>query len=392
MRQDPVAIVGVSVPAASRYIPDETPLGITLRAVLAALDDAGLTTSDVNGACIGFAGPGHSPGGGSSNWARQLGVTLNWVVDAGLDAVGIRALLNAAAAIRAGLCETVVVAGGIAGGDRTSGAMTLGSRSAAMADLEFSHPYGGGVMWRFAMNARRHMHDFGTTPEQIAHVAATIRNHGSVNPEAAMYGRGPYTVDDVLASRWIAEPLHLLECCLVGQGAAAFVVTTGERARSLRRKPVYLLAGAVEITQGPHHYPSRNADEGMLGAARMRVAYSQAGITPDDVDVLSIYDPTAFEVIRWIEALGFCGEGEGGPFVEGDALSRAGRLPTNLDGGTLAHMWAGTAQLSARVVEGVRQLRGDQGPRQVQGAEIAVCSNSVPGAHHVEMCILGSGR
>jgi acetyl-CoA acetyltransferase len=387
-----VAVVGVCVPGAARYIPDQTPLEITLAAVKGAIDDAGLAISDINGACIAFGGPGHSPNGGSSNWATQLGVTLNWVIDGGLDAAGIRALLNAAGAIRSALCETIVVAGGIAGGPITSGAETLGARSADHASLEFNHPYGGGVMWRFALNARRHMYDYGTTPEQIAHVAAVIRNHGHANPEATMFGRGPYTIETVMASRWIAEPLHLLECCLVGQGAAAFVVTTGERARSLRRRPVYLLAGAMEITQGPHHYPSLNREEGMLGAKRMRQAYARAAITCDDVDVLSIYDPTAFEVIRWMEALGFCGEGEGGAFVEGDTLSQTGRLPTNLDGGTLSHMWAGTAQLTAKVIEGVRQLRGDQGQRQVEGAEIAFCSNSVPGAHHVEMCILGAGR
>jgi acetyl-CoA acetyltransferase len=313
------------------------------------------------------------------------------VIDSGLDAVGIRSLLNAAAAIRAGLCETVVIANALAGGARTSGAGFLGARSAEHASLEFNHPYGGGVMWRFAMSARRHMHDYGTTPEQMASVAVAIRNHGHRNPEAMMYGAGPYTIEDVFASRWIAEPIHLLECCLVGQGGVAMVVTSGERARRLQRHPVYLLAGACESTQGPHAYPSLNREEGMLGARRMRVAYAQAGISPGDVDVLSVYDPTAFEVIRWMECLGFCDVGEGGPFIEGGTLERDGRLPTNLDGGTLAHAWAGTAQLTMKIVEGVRQLRGDQGDRQVAGAEVAVCTNSVPGAHHVEMCILGRG-
>jgi acetyl-CoA acetyltransferase len=391
LRDDPVAVVGVCIPKVGKFIPDDTPDGITLKAVLGALADAGVSADEVNGACIAWRGPGHAPGGGSTNWARQLGVTLNWVVDTGLDSVGIRALLNASAAIKAGLCETVVIASGIAGGQRQSGAMQMGARSADYASLEFNHPYGGGVMWRFAMNARRHMHDYGTTPEQIATAAATIRNHGHVNPEATMFGAGPYTVEDVLQSRYISEPLHLLECCLVGQGGVAMVVTTGERARRLHHRPIYVLAGAAESTQGPHHYPSLNREEGMLGAKRMKQAYAQAGITPDDVDVLSIYDPTAWEVIRWMEALGFCEEGEGGPFIEGGTLERDGKLPTNVDGGTLSHAWAGVSQLSMKVVEGVRQLRGDQGERQVEGADIAVCTNSVPGAHHVEMCILGRG-
>jgi acetyl-CoA acetyltransferase len=391
LRDDPIAIVGVCIPKVGRFIPDETSDGLTLKAVQGALADAGIGADEVDGACIGWRGPGHTLTGGSSNWARQLGVTLHWVIDTGLDSVGIRAVLNAAAAIQAGLCETVVVANGIAGGSKTSGAAHMGARSADHADLEFNHPYGGGVMWRFAMNARRHMHDYGTTPEQIALTAATIRNHGHANPEATMFGAGPYTVEDVLSSRYIAEPLHLLECCLVGQGAVALVMTTGERARRLTPHPVYVLAGGSELTQGPHHYPSLNREEGMLGTRAMRVACGQAGITPADVDVLSVYDPTAWEVIRWVEALGFCEPGEGGPFVETGALERDGRLPTNLDGGTLAHAWAQTSQLTMKVVEGVRQLRGDQGDRQVAGAEVAVCTNSVPGAHHVELCLLGRG-
>ena len=390
LSDDPVAIVGVCIPRVARHIPDETSDGLTLRAVVGAMADAGMGIDEIDGACIGWAGPGHRPGGGSANWARQLGVTLHWVIDGGLDAVGVRAVLNAAAAIKAGLCETVVVAGGVAGGARRSGAELVGARSAGDAELEFADPYGG-VVARLALGARRHMHDYGTTPEQIATVAATIRNHGHTNPEATMFGAGPYTVDDVLASRWIAEPLHLLECCLVGQGGVALVVTTGERARRVQRHPVYVLAGAVEITQGPHHYPALDRDEGRLGAARMRVAYAQAGVTPADVDVLSLYDPTAFEVIRWLEGLGFCGAGEGGPLVEDGALELHGALPTNLDGGTLAHAWTGTGQLTMRVVEAVRQLRGDQGHRQVAGAEVAVCTNSVPAAHHVEMCVLGRG-
>ena len=161
---------------------------------------------------------------------------------------GVRGVLNAAAAIKAGLCDTAVVATATAGGplqsgrDRmaaihhggpqfVSGAATSDGRGdVAVAALEFNHPYGGsGAIHRFALNAMRHMYDYGTTHEQIAEVAATIRNHGHVNPEAQMFGRGPYSIDDILASRWIAEPLHLLECSLVGQCGVAVVLTSGER-------------------------------------------------------------------------------------------------------------------------------------------------------------------
>src|SRR5262249_24485726 len=190
------------------------------------------------------------------------------------------------------------------------------------AVLEFNQPYGGArAITRMAMNARRHMHDYGTTSEQIANVAATIRNHGHVNPEAMMYGHGPYTVEDILASRMIADPIHLLECSLVGQGGCAIVMTSGARARALRPDPVYVLAGAMEIDDGPHFNPARNRDNAMMLSSRMKVAYRRAGIGPEDLDVINVYDATAFEVIRHIEALGLCAAGEGGPFCEGDALT-----------------------------------------------------------------------
>lgn len=409
LRDDPVAIVGVAVPRIAKHIPDETAASLTLKSILAALDDAGLHTYDVNGMCATWPGPGGSPQAWSSNWARQLGVTLNWVIEEGLDVGGIRGVVNAAAAIKAGLCETAVVATATAGGppqsgrDRmaaihhrgpqfVSGASTSDGRGdVSIAALEFNHPYGGsGAVHRFALNAMRHMHDYGTTHEQIAEVAATIRNNGFINPEAQMFGRGPYTADDILASRWIAEPLHLLECSLVGQSGVAVVLTSGERARDLRRPPVYVLAGAMEMDDGPHHNPALNRVNGNLGGDRVKVAYSQAGITPGDIDVLSVYDPTAFEVIRNLEMLGFCGPGEGGPFIEGGTIALGGKIPTNTDGGLLSHAWSTMGQLLLKVVEGVRQLRGECASRQVQGAELAVCTNSVSGAHHVEALILGS--
>jgi acetyl-CoA acetyltransferase len=409
LSDDPVAIVGVAIPRIAKHIADETAMSLTIKSIMTALEEAGLTKSDVNGLCATWPGPGGSPQGGTTNWARQLGIPLNWVIDEGLDVGGIRAVLNAAAAIKAGLCETAVVATATAGGriqssrDRMasihhggplfeSGAETdAGHGAVSVAQLEFNHPYGGsGAVHRFALNAMRHMHDYGTTADQIAEVAATIRNHGHVNPEAQMFGRGPYTVDDILASPWIAEPLHLLECSLVGQAGCAVVLTSGERARHLRQPPVYILAGAMEFDDGPHLNPAPNRMNGNLGGERMKVAYSQAGIAPGDVDVLSVYDPTSFEVIRNLEMLGFCGRGEGGPFIEGGTLALGGKLPTNTDGGLLSHAWSTMGQLLLKVIEGARQLRGHCGNRQVEGAEIAVCTNSVPGAHHVEALLLGS--
>ncbi len=403
LHDDPVAIVGVAVPAAAFHLPDDTTVGLQIKAVQMALADAGMTRDEINGAVLHWPGPGGSAQSGSTNWARTLGVELNWTIDSGFDAFGIRAVLHAAAAIQAGLCETVVVAHALAGGPNFRGADRMiaihstgkgdsGHIEAERALHEFNHPYGGaGMPHRSALNARRHMHDYGTTIEQIAEVSATIRNFGHVNPEATMFGRGPYTVDDVLRSRWVAEPLHLLDCSVAGQGGAAIVLTSGERARRLRRDPVYILGGAMAMLRGTHADPARNAEVlGMCGA-RHQVAMERAGLKPTDIDVLSVYDATSFEVVTALEMLGLCGLGEGGPFVEGGALGLGGRIPTNTDGGLLSHGWASATQLLWKVIEGVRQLRGACGPRQVDGAEVAVCTNSVPAAWHVETMILGKG-
>ena len=396
IRHDPPAIVGICVPKVARSIPEATNFTITLQAITGALADAGIEKDEVNGVCIDWPGPGGFPGAGS-NWARQLGITLNWLMEHDLDASGVRAVLNASAAIQAGYCETVVVAAGVAGGMGSGGAVMMekGARGAGFnqAVLEFNQPYGGArAITRSAMNARRHMHDYGTTEEQIANVAATIRNHGHMNPEAIMYGCGPYTVDDILASRVIADPIHLLECSLVCQGGCAVVITSGQRARELRRDPVYVLAGAMEIDDAPHANPARNRNSGMLLASRMAAAYGRAGIGPEDLDVISVYDATAFEVIRAVEALGLCGEGEGGAFSEGNALSAGGRMPTNTDGGELSHaFFPSPGQQLLKVIEGARQLRGECGERQVKNAEVAACVTAMPVAHHVEAVLLGAG-
>jgi acetyl-CoA acetyltransferase len=403
LSDDPVAIVGVAIPAAAFHLPDETTMGLQVKAVQMALADAGMRREEINGACMHWQFPGGSVQSGSANWARSLGVELNWVIDTGFDSLGIRAALHAAAAIQAGLCETVCISSALAGGPAFSGAermIAIHSTGSGDSDHiqaehalhEFNHPYGGaGMPHRSALNARRHMHDYGTTIEQIAEVSATIRNYGHINPEATMYGRGPYTVDDVLASRWVAEPLHLLDCSVAGQGGAAIIMTSGRRARELGVTPVYVLGGAMALVRGTHADAARNAEVLGMNGARTKLAMDRAGIKPDDIDVLSLYDATSFEVISAIEMLGLCAEGEGGSYVEGGALAVDGRMPTNTDGGLLSHGWASATQLLWKVIEGVRQLRGSCGPRQVPGAEIALCTNSVPAAFHVETLILGKG-
>jgi acetyl-CoA acetyltransferase len=241
----------------------------------------------------------------------------------------------------------------------------------------------------FANIAQRHMAEFGTSPEQLATVAATIRNHGSANPAAVMYGRGPYTVDDILASPMVASPLHLLDVCLVAQGGAAVVITTAERARDLRHPPVAILGASSEMRQGQWSGLPRYEDVRGVGADAVERAFGMAALKPSDVDLFNLYDPTSFEVIRQFELLGLCGEGEGGAFVEDGTLDRTGACPTNLDGGLLSYTWNIVQQMTLKIVESVIQLRGDAGGRQLGRVEVALATNSGSAAQHFEAALLG---
>jgi acetyl-CoA acetyltransferase len=221
-------------------------------------------------------------------------------------------------------------------------------------------------------------------------VAADIRNHGTKNPDAVMFGRGPYTVDDILASEMVAAPFHLLDLSLVAQGGAAMVLTTRDRAKDLKGKGVVVLGAALEIAQASYVNPPLYREVGQLGRSTAARLLSDAGLSVADIDVYSLYDQNSFEVIRQLEVLGLCAEGEGGPFVEAATLSPDGDLPTNLDGGLLAHSWCGVQSTTMKIIECARHIRGDAGGHQVQGAEIAVATNAGPGTHYWGMGLFGA--
>ena len=379
LKQRDVAIAGVYATSQARAIPDRTDFDITVEAVLGALADAGLAPSDVDGAGLAWdlAGPQY---GDSQHWARLLGGPLRYAAEGIQDTAGVRGVTKAAAAVAAGLCDVAVVGGGTAG-PRAEGMVGKAS--------EFHSPFGSYTVPLFANVAQRHMFEFGTTPEQLATVAATIRNHGSANPAAVMYGKGPYTVQDVLASRMVASPLHLLDVCMVAQGGAAVVVTTAERARDLRHPPIGILGASSEMRQGQWSGNARYEDIRQVGVDAVERAFGMAGLKPSDVDLFNLYDPTSFEVIRQFEVLGLCGEGEGGAFVEGGTLERTGPCPTNLDGGLLSYTWNMVQQMTIKIVESVIQLRGDAGGRQLDEVEVALATNSGSAAQHFEVALLG---
>jgi acetyl-CoA acetyltransferase len=232
-------------------------------------------------------------------------------------------------------------------------------------------PYGSPLVSNYALSAMRHMHEFGTTSEALAQIAVDIRQNASLNPDA-MY-QTPITVDDVLGSRMISDPLHLLDCCIITDGGGAVLMTTEERARDLRRAPIYVLGAAAAQT---HWSMSQMPDLTTTAAAITGpLAFAKAGVTPADVDVLQLYDSFTITVLLLLEDLGFCKKGEGGDLIKSGLLTTTGDLPTNTDGGGLSSCHPGRRGIFL-LIEAVRQLRGDAGVAQVPDCKIAVASGS----------------
>jgi acetyl-CoA acetyltransferase len=239
--------------------------------------------------------------------------------------------------------------------------------------VQFDAPYGHSLIAKYAMVARRHMYEYGTTIEQLAEIAVSARHNAGLNPDA--YYRDPITIDDVLGSPMIADPLTKLQCCIRSDGGGAVVLTSEERARDVARPPVWVL-GTGETTS---HTTMSEWDDFTVSPAAVsgKLAFDRAGITPAEVDVCQLYDAFTPMVLLSLEALGFCGPGEGGAFVEGGTLRVGGALPTNTDGGGLSSCHPGMRGMFL-LVEAVRQLRGEAGARQVPGAQVA-CVNGTGG-------------
>jgi acetyl-CoA acetyltransferase len=371
-----VVIAGVYQTQQGRSLPGATSRGLLFESIRGALADTGLRHKDVDGiACNGVPGLGLHP------LVYQLGINASWYTDD----VRIGGVVNAALAIAAGLCDVVVVAAAQAGAYTDRAAVVPWTRQ----PNEFVECWGFTTPGEMAMMARRHMHLYGTTPEQIAHVAATVRNNGYIHPLAAHYDRGPITVEDVLNSRMLADPLHLLDVCLVTEGGAALVLTSVERARDLPSQPVYLLGGAAELVGPSHTHPLVWEFSGEIGRRAADRAFAMAGIAREDVDTCEFYDPVSWEIIRQFEVYGFCGPGEGGDFVSGGTIERTGRYPTCTDGGLLSFSHPGSAQFLNKIIAGVTQLRGTCGPRQVPDPRISMISNGAAAAFKTDVLLIG---
>ena len=360
------AIVGVADDVSPTGELDRSGRALEVAMVLDALEDAGLTLADVDGVC-------HPES--AVAFAEYLGVhpTFTESTMTGGSSYEVH-VEHAAAAIAAGVCDVVVsVYAATPHSDRTRGRRREWRRGGGQNPMaEWDMPYGLRTpMGPYALAAARHMHEFGTTSEQLAQIAVNTRQWAALNPRARY--REPITIDDVLASRLEVSPLHLLDCCLVTDGAGAFVMTSAERARSLRKPPVFVL-GAATCTDHMviGQMPDLTTTPGVVSGAR---AFEMAGVEPADVDVLMSYDSFTITALLHLEDLGFCKKGEGGPFVADGHLGPGGSLPMNTNGGGLSFTHPGMYGMFL-LTEATRQLRGECGDRQVSGADVALAHGS----------------
>ncbi|MEV3964215.1 thiolase family protein [Nocardia sp. NPDC050193] len=379
-----VAIVAAYNTPQARRLDGHTSFSITLAAARGVLAEAGISATGVDAV---FSK--HAP-----ELIYALGIGPVWNSNS---KGGIAGVLQAASLVATGLADTVLLADGEAGVYTDREATAPWTRPSN----EFVAPFGLYTASEFALVARWHMDRYGTSPEQLAEVAVTIRNNGHVNPDAVYHGRGPFTSEDVLSSRMIAEPFHLLDCAMTSEGGCGLLITTAERAADLPGSPVYLLGGGLD-TLGPayRHAPrwdltGRGSDipNGYVGRRAARRSFAMAGLSPGDVDVCELYDPFSFEVIRQFEAFGFCDEGEGGDFVMEGRIGPEGRYPITTDGGLMSYSHGGgVVQLSQRVARGVHQLQKCCRSTQIPDARVALCSNGGAGALFTDVVLLGSER
>ncbi len=361
-----VAIVGAADTAVGR-VPDKDATQLCVEAALRALADAGLGKDAVDGlvTCNSMAQPRMYH---AETIAEYLQIFPRWCLSANAGGgTTFSVIAQAAAAIRAGLCETVVVSMADSLRSGLSRAQALVTQSSS-GHPEFETPYGATVPGYYALVAQAYLHEFDATPEQFAAVAVTCRAHAALHPHAQM--REPITVADVLASRLIADPLRLLDCSLVSDGGAAIVLTAAERARDFPHPPVVLL-GAGEA-HGHEHISQAHSLTSSFAKHSGERAYAMAGVSPGDIDVAYVYDCFTPVVLIELEDLGFCQPGEAGGFVAEGHARLGGKLPINTHGGLLSHCHPGNPGSMFALTEAVAQLRGSAGARQVAGAELAL--------------------
>ncbi|MFD7292569.1 acetyl-CoA acetyltransferase [Streptomyces sp. NPDC059897] len=355
-----VAIAGIALSGCGR-VDEATPYALHAQAARRALADAGLAPDVVDGfasAGLGTLAP--------VEVAEYLGLKPRWVDSTSVGGSTWEVMAaHAADAIRAGHARAVLlVYGSTARADIKAKRRTSNLSFGARGPLQFEVPYGHSLIAKYAMAARRHMHEYGTTLDQLAQVAVQARVNASRNPDAMF--RDPITVDEVLDGPMIADPFTKLHCCIRSDGGAAVLLVAEDLLRDCAKPPVWVLGSGEHVS----HTTMSEWDDFTVSPAAVsgRLAFERAGVRPDEIDIAEIYDAFTYMTLVTLEDLGFCAKGEGGAFVEKGRLLHDGELPTNTDGGGLSAQHPGMRGLFL-LVEAARQLRGEAGGHQVRRAD-----------------------
>ena len=359
VKRGSVAIVGAAESDIGAVAALMSPMDLMAQGISRALEDAGLTLKDVDGVFCATTQARTS----AMSLVEYLGLpdayTDSTIVGGSSFEIHVA---HAHAALEAGLCTVAVIAYG-------STQRTVGRRAASAREFNpYETPFRPFLpATAYAMAANRHMHEFGTTREQMAEVAVAARGWAQLNPVA--WEKKPLTIADVLAARPISYPFTVRDICLVTDGGGAIIMTLADRARGMAKKPVYVLGSGQSITHASITSMPNLTHTGAIASGAQ--AYKAAGLAAKDIDVLALYDAFTINTILFLEDLGFCPKGEGGRFVEGGRIGPKGSLPVNTNGGGLSYCHPGMYGLFI-LIEAVRQIRGDCGARQVAGANTAI--------------------
>lgn len=353
------AIVGAAESDLGAVAALMNPMDLMAQGIHRALEDAGLELKDVDGLFCATTQARTS----AMSLVEYLGLpnayTDSTIVGGSSFEVHVA---HAQAALAAGLCSVAVITYG-------STQRTVGRRAASAREYNaYETPYKPFLpSSAYAMAASRHMHEFGTTREQLAEVAVAARDWARMNPAA--WSKGPLSIQDVLGARMISYPFTVRDICLVTDGGGAIIMTTADRARSMKKPPVYVLGCGQSITHASITSMPNLTHSGAIESGRQ--AYAMAGMKASDINVVELYDAFTLNTILFLEDLGFCPKGEGGHFVEGGRIGPKGSLPVNTNGGGLSFCHPGMYGLFI-LIEAIRQLRGECQERQVKGAHTAI--------------------
>ncbi len=342
-----------------------TEMEILVQAAHRAVADAGLTMQDIDGIATASVS--------ATMWAmpviEHLGIRPTFIDSTMLGGSSFVAhLMPALQALESGQCNAVLVCYGSTQRTSTVGRAEIGAARRMLDPQPYEAPYNPlNPLSSYALVAARHMHQYGTRREHLAEVAVAARRWAQLNPEATQ--RDPLTLEEVLSSRMVSDPLTVRDCCLVTDGAGAYVLVRADRAKDLKQKPVYVLGNATAVW---NRQISSMADLTVTAAQQSgRLAFEMAGLAPKDIDVVELYDAFTINTILFLEDLGFCKKGEGGDFVSNGGIAPGGRLPVNTNGGGLSCIHPGMYGIFI-MIEAVRQLRASCGERQISNTEIAL--------------------